>query len=154
VTRPCRWLGVAAALAVLTAGTAGARIFDPTLDPVFQLAAARKLAIREHKNILLDLGGDWCVFCLVLDRALHSDRALAAHYVLVHVNVSPENPNRSFLAHYPAPTGYPFLIILAPDGKTILHVQNGAEFQKGKSADSGYEHESVRRFLERWARPS
>jgi len=149
------------ALALLVAATAFAAAsaadrgpFDPTADPAFQLAHARALAMRTHKNLLLDVGGNWCVWCLVLDRALHEDPALKmlldAGYVPVHVNVSPDNPNRSFMARFPAATGYPFLIVLSPDGSKILHAQNGDGLQKGKTPQDGYDHASIARFLERW----
>lgn len=150
-----------AVLALLAAGTAFAAAaaasrgpFDPTADPAFQLARARTIAMREHKNLLLDLGGNWCVWCLVLDRALHEDpalkRALTAGYVLVHVNISPENMHTSFTANYPQASGYPFLIILSPDGSKVIHAQDGSEFQKGKTPQDGYDHGSVARFLARW----
>jgi thiol:disulfide interchange protein len=145
---------LAGGVAFATASVADRGPFDPTADPAFQLAHARTVAMRTHRNLLLDVGGNWCVWCLVLDRALREDpalnRLLAAGYVIVHVNVSPENPNRSFMARFPAATGYPFLIVLSPDGSRILHAQNGLEFQRGKTPQDGYDPASIARFLARW----
>jgi thiol:disulfide interchange protein len=148
--------GFAVLLAAVAAPAPAARhIFDPTQDPAFALARARAVALREHKNLLLDVGGNWCVWCVILDQALHRDpalsRLLTANYVLLHVNVSPENPNRGFMARFPAATGYPFLIILSPDAAKLIHAQNGLEFQNGKTPRDGYDHISVARFLARWA---
>jgi thiol:disulfide interchange protein len=145
----------AAASLAAVAAASPARIFDPTVDPAFEVAHDSRIAMREHKNLLLDVGGNWCVWCLVLDRALHTDlglrRQLASSYLLVHVNVSPENLNSGFMARFPAATGYPFLIILSPDGSKLIHAQNGSEFQKGKSSQDGYDPASIGRFLARWA---
>jgi thiol:disulfide interchange protein len=144
----------AVSTAFAVAWAAGRGPFDPTADPAFELARARAVAMRTHRNLLLDVGGNWCVWCLVLDRALREDpalkRLLDAGYVPVHVNISPENANRSFMARFPAATGYPFLIVLSPDGSKVLHAQNGLEFQKGKAPQDGYDHGSVARFLARW----
>jgi thiol:disulfide interchange protein len=145
---------LAAGAAFATAGAAERGPFDPTADPAFELAHARTVALRTHRNLLLDVGGNWCVWCLVLDRALRDDpalkRLLDAGYVPVHVNVSPDNLNRSFMARFPAATGYPFLIVLSPDGSKILHAQNGLDFQKGKTPQDGYDHASIALFLARW----
>lgn len=149
-------VGAAMAAHLIVAAAAEAApgaIFDPTADPAFELARARKAARAENKNLLLDIGGNWCVWCKILDGALHREpvlkRLVDRNYVLVHVNVSPENLNRSFMSRFPTATGYPFLIVLTPNGKT-LHAQNGLEFQKGKSPQDGYDPASVARFLERW----
>jgi hypothetical protein len=144
-------------LGVLPAQAGTARIFDPTQDPAFALSRLERVAMRAHKNILLDLGGDWCASCMVLDRALHTDprleAALAASYVLLHVNVSPDNLNRGFLSRFPAATGYPFVIVLSPDGRRLLHAQDGSGFQRGRSPREGYDPASIAAFLARWAPP-
>ncbi|HEX5181988.1 MAG TPA: thioredoxin family protein [Allosphingosinicella sp.] len=147
-------LAAAAAMACSAASAAARGPFDPTADPAFDLARARAVAERTHRNLLLDVGGNWCVWCLVLDRALRDDpalkRQLAADYVTVHVNVSPDNPNMGFMARFPAATGYPFLIVLSPDGTKILRAQDGLAFQKGRTPREGYDHGSIAGFLARW----
>jgi thiol:disulfide interchange protein len=85
--------------------------FDPMRNPAQDLLAAEQQAAREHKNILLDVGGNWCPWCLVLDRTLAGDaglhEALEENYVVLHVNWSRENKNEAFLAKFPKPNGYP-----------------------------------------------
>ena len=145
-------------LGLLPVQPGAARIFDPTEDPAFALSRLERVAIRTHKNILLDLGGDWCASCVALDRALHSDRrlesALAASYLLLHVNVSPENLNRGFLSRFPEATGYPFLIVLSSDGRRVIHAQDGSGFQRGRTPREGYDPASIASFLARWAPPN
>jgi thiol:disulfide interchange protein len=148
-----------AILAISLAASAGAapsiHLFDSTLDPVFQLKQARSVAAKEHKNVLLDVGGNWCIGCVILDRVLEHDpkvsRLLAAKYVLVHVNVSPENLNTSFLLRFPKPNGYPYLIVLGPDG-SMIHAEGSLLLQRGaKAAQQGYDPAAVARFLLRWS---
>ena len=146
---------LASLVAVSAAAAPSSRPFDPTLDPAFQLRQARSLAMKQHKNLLLDVGGNWCVGCLILDRLLEHDpkasRLLADNYVLVHVNVSPENLNASFFAHYPKPDGYPYLIVLSPDGSRVIHAEGSLALQRGaKAAQGGYDPASVAQFLQRW----
>ena len=61
----------------------------------------QKRAQAEHKNILMDVGGNWCPWCILLDRMLKDDPELHAllekNYVLLHVNFSQENENLDFL---------------------------------------------------------
>jgi thiol:disulfide interchange protein len=146
---------IALSLAASASAAPSPRPFDPTLDPVFQLKQARSVAMKEHKNVLLDVGGNWCVGCLILDRLLEHDpklsRLLAANYVLVHVNVSPENLNAGFFSHFPKPNGYPYLIVLGPGASTVIHVEGSLALQRGaKAAQQGYDPVSVAQFLLRW----
>lgn len=149
-----------AALFGIANASASPRPFDPTLDPVFQLRNARLVAMKQHKNVLIDVGGNWCAGCLILDRLLEHDpkisRLLRANFVLVHVNVSPENLNMGFFANYPKPNGYPFLIVLDPDSSRVVHVEGSLALQRtAKAADGGYDPASVAQFLQRWKpRPS
>ncbi len=53
-------------------GAAAARIFDPSRDALADLHSAEQKATVEHKNLLLDVGGNWCPFCILLDRTLKS----------------------------------------------------------------------------------
>ena len=133
---------------------AAENIFDPTRDPAKDLAAAEAQAKAEHKNILLDVGGNWCSWCHLLDRTLHSNAglnsALESHFVVVHVNWSRENENEAFLSHYPKADGFPYLLVLSPDGK-LLHAQLTSPLETDHKLDSGYNLDAIRAFLKEWA---
>lgn len=66
--------------------------YDTSADPFVQLAAAKIEATRAHKNILLDVGGEWCKWCHRLDSLFRSNDDLAAFvkelYVPVKINMS------------------------------------------------------------------
>ena len=146
-----------AAAAILLASQsifAAENIFDPTRDPAKDLAAAEAQAKAEHKNILLDVGGNWCSWCHLLDRTLHTtadlNSALESHFVVVHVNWSRENENEAFLSHYPKAEGFPYLLVLSPDGK-LLHAQPTSPLEANHNLGGGYNLDAIRAFLKQWA---
>ena len=127
--------------------------YDPARDPAEDLNQAIGIAQHEKKRIILELGGDWCIWCKHMDDfyTAHSEllQFRAEHYVLVKVNVSQENMNEGFLSRFPAAAGYPHIYILDSDG-TFLHSQDTAELEDG--ADS-YVLAMFMAFLQKWALP-
>jgi thioredoxin-related protein len=125
--------------------------FDPKRDPQLDLDRAITVARQSNKRIILDVGGDWCPWCHVLDKFVTQEPSireyLAAHYVVVRVNYSDDNPNEAFLSRYPKITGYPHLFVLDQDGK-LLHSQDTGVLESGKS----YNVEAFGAFLRKWAR--
>jgi thioredoxin-related protein len=145
-----------AVILVLVAASSFAadKIFDPTRDSAKDLAAAETQAAAQHKHILLDVGGNWCPWCLLLDRTLHQDAklksALEDNYVVVHVNWSIDSQNKDFLANYPKVSGYPYFFILSADGK-FLHAQPTDPLEFDHRLNSGYNQPAVLEFLTKWA---
>jgi thioredoxin-related protein len=129
---------------------AAAEKFDPKRDPAKDVAAAVAQARQEHKRILLDVGGEWCIWCHRLDDFIEKEQALhqylAAHYVVVKVNFSEENKNQEFLKGFPAIDGYPHYFVLDQDGH-LLHSQSTGDFEAGK----GYDPAKLEAFLRKWS---
>lgn len=125
--------------------------YDPARNPADDLEQAIVIAQKENKRIMLELGGDWCIWCKYMDKfyETHADilQARAENYVLVKINVSEENANLKFLSQFPEAAGYPHIYILESDG-TFLHSQNTADLEDG--ADS-YVPEVFMAFLQKWA---
>ena len=135
--------------AALLAGP-GKAGYDPEADPAADLAAAVQTAQKEGKRILLEVGGEWCSWCHLLEKFLDEnsaiDQALHDRYVVVKVNYSKENKNEAFLGQYPEIAGYPHIFVLDSDGK-LLHSQNTAELEEGK----GYNADAVMAFIRQWS---
>lgn len=112
--------------------------FDPGRDAVADLATAKVEAKRGGKRIILNLGSERCSWCRVLDEFIGGDAEMRsfrdAHFIWMKVNVSAENKNEMFLAHFPKVKIYPHLFVLDADAK-LLSSQFPADFQKGKSYD-------------------
>lgn len=126
--------------------------FDPKRDPAKDVADAQVEAQRSGRRILLDVGGEWCVWCRRLDslfvrhKGLHEQ--LHAGFVVVKVNFSPENKNEKFLSRFPKIPGYPHLFVLDEKGM-LLHSQDTGALESGK----GHDPVKVRAFLDAWGKP-
>ncbi|KAB2923938.1 MAG: thioredoxin family protein [Bacteroidetes bacterium] len=125
--------------------------YRPAADPHRQLKEAVAEAAGSRR-ILLEVGGEWCIWCHRLDTLFLRNPDLTGylkrHFVLVKINVSPENENKEFLKAYPKVPGYPHLFVLENDGR-FLHSQDTGELEKGK----GHDREKVMEFLRRWTLP-
>jgi thiol:disulfide interchange protein len=123
--------------------------FEPGRDAATDLERAVADATGAGKRIILDVGGEWCSWCHILDKFIEDHpelrTAIARDYVWLKINMSPENQNKAFLSKYPEIPGYPHLFVLDTDG-TLLHSQDTVELEEGKSYNLG----RVRDFLERW----
>jgi hypothetical protein len=124
--------------------------YDPKRNPEKDLAMAMVAAAPAHKRILLEVGGDWCVWCRTLDKffADHPDlrESRDADFVLVKVNMSLLNENYPFLSRYPRIPGYPFLFVLDADGKLLAAKDPGELEDRG----GGYSVMEVKEFLASW----
>lgn len=149
----------AQALAPTVAATSGAassvvtdegNAYDPSADPAKDLAAAVVKAKAENKRILVEVGGDWCVWCHIMDKFYVDNpellRLRQASYVLVKVNYSQENQNEAFLSKYPQIPGFPHIFIMDSDGK-LVHSQDTSELEQGESYNLG----KFTDFLKKWA---
>jgi thiol:disulfide interchange protein len=141
MTQPTR-RSVVAACALLLSHTLLAQElpakFDPARDAAADVATATAAAKVQKKRVMVDVGGEWCPWCHILDRyvAANADvkKLVDDHYVWVKVNWSPQNKNEALLARWPKVKGYPHLFVLDADGK-LLHSQNTGDLEAGDSYD-------------------
>jgi thiol:disulfide interchange protein len=141
-------------MAILFLVAAAARAgYDPKRDPAADVKAAMRTAQASGKRILLDVGGDWCIWCHVFDDLVARDKEVGTRlrdgFVVVKVNWSPENENTRFLSAYPPIPAYPHFFVLDGNG-TYLWSQSGDDFVSGKT----YDRAKVLAFLKKWAPPS
>ena len=126
--------------------------YDPSRDPEKDLQNAIAQARQAHKRILLDVGGDWCVYCNIMDATFATHPGLRkvrdANYITVKVNYSPENPNAVFLSKYPKIIDYPHFFVLDSDGK-LVQSQPTHKFEHGKTYNAG----KIEDFLKKYSGP-
>lgn len=124
--------------------------YDPTRDPGKDLQTAMEVAQESGKNILIEVGGDWCIWCHRLDNFFVNNPELANiredHFILVKVNFSEDNQNEAFLSDFPPVAGYPHIFILDSNG-SLLHSQDTADLESGES----YDLDKFMAFLEKWS---
>lgn len=128
--------------------------FDPARNPADDLATAKVEAQRGNKRIVLDVGGEWCSWCHLMDQFIEGDaevrRLRDASYVWMKVNYSEDNENAAFLSQYPQIKGYPHLFVLDADG-TLLHSQFTGELELPKEQGKGYDRERFLAFMREWS---
>jgi thiol:disulfide interchange protein len=89
------------------------------------VVAALDRAKKSHKRVLIDLGANWCVDCVVLANFLklpEMQRFMTAHYELVSVDVGRFDRNQQIPARFGITgrlKGVPTLLIVTPDGKLM-----------------------------------
>ncbi len=123
--------------------------YDPWANPYRDLERALERASAEHKRVLLIVGGDWCVWCEILDRFIDADpgvgAAMAESFVVLKVNVSSVNENGAFLSNFPESAGYPDFFILERNG-SYLGQQRTDVLERGRNYDRAW----MIAFARRW----
>ena len=129
-----------------------AKLYHPNADAKADIAAAVKKAAAEHKNVLLQIGGNWCIWCIRFNDLVTHDADLNKYvrdnYEIVHVNWSPENENTKLMAElgYPQRFGFPVFVILDDKGNR-LHTQDSSYLEEGK----GHSKAKVMEFFKNWS---
>lgn len=107
------------------------KIYDDQRDPFIDAKAAIALANQSNRNVLIEIGGNWCSWCHKIDAFLADNpdiyNALHQNFVLLKVSVSDVNENEKFMAGLPPVLGYPHMYISTGKGKVILS-KDTAEF--------------------------
>jgi thioredoxin-related protein len=128
------------------------KLYNPNANVERDVQQAMQKAKAEKKHVLLQIGGNWCVWCYRLNAFVQTDTALKKllnnNYVLYHLNYSKENKNLPYLKKlgFPQRFGFPVLVVLDANGNR-LHTQDSALLEKG----NGYDFEKVKSFLVNWA---
>ena len=125
-------------------------IYAPGIDARAEIKQALALAAKQHRNLLIVFGANWCYDCHVLDLAFHRadvDTVLRRNYEVVHVDVGEGDKNQDLMQQYHVPMkkGIPALAVLDSSGK-LLYSQQGGEFEKARALAP----EDVLAFLNKW----
>lgn len=128
------------------------KIYNPEADAKKEVAAAVAKASAEGKHVFLQIGGNWCPWCVRFHKMVAEDAKMdsliKANYEVVEVNYSKENNNHELLATlgYPQRFGFPVFVILDGTGK-VLHTQDSGYLEQ----DKGYNQEKVERLFLNWS---
>lgn len=128
------------------------KLYNPVADAKKELAATVAKAKKEGKHVLIQVGGNWCVWCYRFHDFVAKDTALGRieneAFVVYHLNYSKENKNLDVLKSlgFPQRFGFPVFVVLDADGNR-LHIQDSSLLEEGK----GYNAEKVRGFFQSWS---
>lgn len=109
-------------------------------------------AKKSGKHVFLQIGGNWCVWCMRFQNFITADASIdslvKASYVVYHLNYSSENRNKDLLTDlgFPQRFGFPVFCILDANGLRI-HTQDSALLEEGE----GYDRKKVWAFLANWS---
>lgn len=127
------------------------KIYNPEANAQADIDAAVAKAKKEGKHVFIQVGGNWCSWCIAFHDLVNATpelkKVLDDNYETVLVNYSKENKNEAVLAklNYPGRFGFPVFLILDGDGK-LLHTQNSAYLEEGH----GHSVKKVTEFLKNW----
>jgi thioredoxin-related protein len=130
--------------------------YDPKANAENDIEKLISKAKKENKNIMIQAGGNWCIWCLRFNQYVQTTPELKKlvddNYLYYHLNYSPENKNEKVFGKYGNPGdefGYPVFIVLDGNGK-MIHVQKSDVLEEGK----GYSFEKVKEFFDTWTTKS
>jgi thioredoxin-related protein len=111
-------------------------------------------AKKSGKHVLIQIGGNWCIWCArfheFVTKDAQLDSLMNANYVVYHLNYSKENYNAKLLTRYKFPQRFGFPVFLILDGEgNLLHTQNSWYLEDGKTS---YEREKVKSFFTEWSK--
>ncbi len=98
--------------------------YDPTRDAFEDYQNALLHSQKEQKNIFVSIGGNWCTYCLKFSKDLKKSEChqiIKDRFIYLNVNYSNENKNRAFFALFPKINGYPYFMIISPEGELLEH---------------------------------
>jgi thioredoxin-related protein len=127
------------------------KIYNPEANVSSEISQGLIKAKAENKQLLLQVGGNWCPWCLKFHKLCSEDQdiktLIGKNYVWIMVNYSKENKNLAELKklEFPQRFGFPVFVILDSSGKRI-HTQNSAYLEEG----AGYSEKKVIDFLMQW----
>jgi hypothetical protein len=103
--------------------------------------------------MLVEIGGNWCIWCARFNDFVNNDKALDSlvnsNFVVYHLNYSKENKNADLLAKsgFPQRFGFPVFLVLNEKGD-LIHTQTSWYLEAGKS----YDKEKVTAFFNDWGK--
>lgn len=147
----CRvFFGVLLSVALFSIGcVSSVPHYDATLDGSQQLDEAIARVQGSGKYILVQVGGDWCQWCLQLNKTISEDSQLLAamqkKFEWVHLYYGKANKNSEAMARLADPTdmGFPAFVLLDSKGVVLRKIGTGV-FEEG----DGYSKEKLLHFLE------
>jgi thiol:disulfide interchange protein len=148
----CLLSGLACEEAIQAQDLAAFHLYHPEEDAAAGIQNALIQAKATHKNLFVQIGGNWCIWCARFYELSTGDpqidSAFKANYIVYHLNYSKENENLPIMARlgHPERFGFPVFVILNTEG-TLVHIQNSSYLEQGK----GYNKGQIISFLNDWS---
>jgi thioredoxin-related protein len=136
-----------------------AHIYNPQANAQADIDAAVAKAKSSGKHVLLQVGGNWCIWCVRFHDLVQKTPELKDYinnnYEFVLVNYSPEAKNTAVLNKLgnPGRFGYPNFVVLDGNGK-VIHIQDSGALERDKEETEkegkGHSVAKTLDFLKNW----
>jgi thioredoxin-related protein len=127
--------------------------YNEKADAKADVQAALKRAKKENRRVLLQWGGNWCSWCLLLHKKFTTDaglrRKLLYEFVVVHIDIGRMDRNLDLVKQYRARLGegVPYLTILDADGEVLANQRTDPFEAKGADGQKGHDAKKLLEFL-------
>lgn len=113
------------------------QVYKVWADAKAELKNASLTAQKSNKQILVIVGGNWCVWCRKLHNFMEGSSVIQnvlKNFVVVHINYSKENKNEAVLSELnnPQQYGFPVCVLLDKNGNYML-TQPTSNWEEGRS---------------------
>jgi thiol:disulfide interchange protein len=135
------------------------KVYDENADAKADVAKALTLAKKDNQRVLIQWGGNWCSWCLLLNERFKTDpklaRELLYEYRVVHVDVGKMDKNLELAKRFDVSFkgGVPYLTVLDADGKVLKNQQTDSFETKnadGKEGKNGHDPVKLMAFLKEY----
>lgn len=137
-----------------------AHIYNPQANAQADIDSAVAKAKKANKHVLIQVGGNWCIWCIRFHDLVNSKpelkKAIDDQYETVLVNWSPENKNPTVLNKLgnPGRFGFPVFVVLDGSGK-VLHIQDSGYLERDDKETlvdgKGHSLKKIQGFLGNWS---
>ena len=128
------------------------KLYHPDSDARADISAAIANAKKEKKHVMLQIGGNWCSWCIAFDKKVNETAELQKmmndNYIVYHLNHSKEQKNLDILSElgFPQRFGFPVFVVLDANGNR-LHTENSVYLEEGE----GHSAKKIMEFLNNWS---
>ncbi len=128
------------------------QVYNPDANAQADINKAVSKAALEHKHVFLQIGGNWCPWCIKFHNFVNDNSELKtyleANYEVVKVSYDTKNRQVELMEKldFPQRFGFPVFVILDENGNRI-HTQNSAFLEKDKS----YDKKRILQFFKNWS---
>jgi thiol:disulfide interchange protein len=127
------------------------KVYDENADAKADVEKALAQAKKDNQRVLIQWGGNWCSWCVLLNDRFSKDRTLSKEllyeYRVVHVDIGHMDKNKELAKHFEADFagGVPFLTVLDADGKVLKNQRTDVfETKKADGEEGKNGHDPVK----------
>jgi thioredoxin-related protein len=124
-------------------------VYDEKADAKALIENALGAAKRENRRVLIQWGGNWCVWCVLLHEKCKTDKDLSKllryEYDVVYIDSKNQDLAEKYGADFKK-HGVPFLTVLDADGKVLAN-QPTEPFETKVDGKNGHDAKKILEFL-------